>query len=569
MLIATLVLLSAAAAAAPPSSSPPPPAGPGIDWKRSAGQVTSICKAELARGRARVKAALAVDGKSKVNPPPLERLIAVETAVAEMDEAMTSAWVLSTSPDASVRAAAAACGKSHDAFSVELRADPALYAVAAASQSSAQTTADRALAQRYMESGRRGGAALDPRARAELTALLDQIHQLESDYVRALGDSQAKAFVDLSAEEAASLPPSFAQTLKKAGKGFKIPVSFATGELVLKNLRSGAARERYLRAYFQLGGAANVDRLKRVLALRRRAAQRLGYLSWAEYRLDGTSARTPERALPMVRGLGAALLPRAKAELKALAALKTAEGEPGPFTHRDYPFYRARFEQSSFAVDPEEVRQYFPVDVVVPAALGVFEQVLGLRFEPVEQAPAWAPGVLLYAVKDAASGALLGWCYLDVQPREGKAALPSASLAARLGRALPGGDRVLPVTVIFTNVAAVAPGERALFTHQGVVELFHELGHMAHSVLSTAPYASLSGALVRPDFVEAPSQLFEAWAWDPAVLRRVSRHVRTGEPLPQALAEKLAGLRRASVGVDWTRRVFGGIWDLEINGPSE
>ncbi|HYV49259.1 MAG TPA: M3 family metallopeptidase [Myxococcaceae bacterium] len=561
LLTTALILLSA--------TPPPPPTRPGIDWKRTPDQIASTCKSELARARSRVKAALATDDKSSAGPPPLERLIAVETAAADLQEALGPDWMLASVAPPPLRGAAEACMKSLEGFTVELGANPTLYTAALAARKSAESTADRALAQRYVERGRQGGAALDPQARAQLTSLLDQIHQLESEFTHATDEDQLKAAIDLSPEEAASLPPSFAKTLKKSGKSVRVPADPSTRDLVLRNLRPSSARERYVRALYQSGGSANMDRLQRVLALRRQAARLLGYLSWAEYRLETTSVRTPERARPMARQLGTALFPRARAEVATLAALKTAAGEPGPFALWDYAFYESRFEESSFAVDPEAVRQYFPLDVVVPAALGVFEQVLGLRFEPVQLASAWAPGVTGYAVKDAASGALLGWCYLDLEAREGKP-LFSASFPIRLGRSLPGGGRVLPVAAIFGSAPRAAPGERALFGHPAVVALFHELGHLAHALLAAAPYASLNGPQGgRADFVEAPSQLFEAWAWDPATLRRVSRHVRTGEPLPEALAQKLAGLRRASAGVTWTRQVFLALYDLQINGPAE
>ena len=547
------------------AASPTP--GPGIDWKRTPEQIASTCKAELARARAGVKRVLSNEGYRGRALSPLERLVAVETAVAELNEALGPISKLGGSEDPKVRDAAEACTELRSPFSVELEADPALYAVATAARAAAKSPADRMLAQRYAESGRHGGAALDPRARAELVDLLDRMHAEESAFVRALQEDQARTAIEVSDEEAASLPPSFARGLKKpaSGKGLLVPVGLATNELVLKNLKPTAARERFQRAFFRIGGQANVDRLQRILELRRKAALRLGYKSWSEYRLDVTSAGSPERALAHVRDLDAVLLPRARTEVAALAKLKAAAGEPGPFATFDYPFYLARAEQASFAVDAEAVRQYFPVDVVVPQVLGVFEQLLGLRFESVQPPSAWAAGVSQYAMRDAGSGRLLGWFYLDLQPREGKLTRPAFN-AIRLGRALPGGGRVLPVTAISGNGPSSSTGERTLFTHQGVLEMFHEMGHLVHAMLSTAPYASLAGVNGRADFVEAPSQLFETWAWDPAILRRVSGHARTGEPLPPELAAKMAGLKRASAGAFWTRQASMAAWDLEING---
>jgi len=162
MLLTTTFILLAAAP-------PPLPTGPGIDWKRTPDQIASTCKSELARVRARVKAALAAEDKSKPGPPPLERLIAVETAAADLQEALGPNWLLASVALPPLRGAAETCMKSLEGFAVELGADPALYATAVTAQRSAETTADRALAQRYVERGRQGGAALDPQARAQLT----------------------------------------------------------------------------------------------------------------------------------------------------------------------------------------------------------------------------------------------------------------------------------------------------------------------------------------------------------------------------------------------------------------
>jgi oligopeptidase A len=542
------------------------PPGPGIDWKLTGEQLSSLCQAELSLARSRVKSAL--DPSSPA--APLDRVIAVETAVATLDEALGTTYPLSQGADPRVRAAAQSCIDGRMAFSVEIAANPALYAAATAAQSSARSGADRMLAQRFAEEGRHGGAALDPKARAELTALLDQIHALEAAFVRALEEDQAKAAIEVSPDEAATLPASFFKTLKRTpnGKGYLVPVGLSTNELVLKNLRPSAARERFMRVYSSIGGAANIDRLKKVLSLRREAAKRLGFKSWAESRLETASAKTPERALGLAREINAALLARARSEVAALAALKQKAGEPGVFAPWDYLFYEALLEQTAFSVDQERIRQYFPIDAVIPAIIGVLEELLGLKFEPLPPGSGWAPDVTGYAVRDAASGALLGWCYLDIAPAPTKFTRPSSG-PIRLGRARPGGGRVLPIAVISGNGPAAAPGERALFTHQGVVEMFHEFGHMMHALLSAAPYASLNGIMGRADFIEAPSQLFEAWAWDGKLLRRVSRHVRTGEPLPAETADLLGKLRRVSAGVFWSRQSFLATYDLELNGPAD
>ena len=44
---------------------------------------------------------------------------------------------------------------------------------------------------------------------------------------------------------------------------------------------------------------------------------------------------------------------------------------------------------------------------------------------------------------------------------------------------------------------------------------------------------------VARDFVEAPSQMLENWGWEPKVLKKISSHYETQEPLPDDLIQKL------------------------------
>jgi thimet oligopeptidase len=75
--------------------------------------------------------------------------------------------------------------------------------------------------------------------------------------------------------------------------------------------------------------------------------------------------------------------------------------------------------------------------------------------------------------------------------------------------------------------------------HDHVVTLFHEFGHLVHHVLAgRAAWTRFSGVATEWDFVEAPSQMLEEWAWDAAVLRTFATDA-AGEPIPAELVERM------------------------------
>ena len=171
--------------------------------------------------------------------------------------------------------------------------------------------------------------------------------------------------------------------------------------------------------------------------------------------------------------------------------------------------------------------------------------------------------VLEYEIVDGDNGKSLGWFYLDLVPRPSRFLRPVAGIL-RAGRQV-GGEYSLPIGAIMGNTPPSEPGKPSLLSHRDVVDLFHEFGHLLHATLSTAPYEALNGLNARGDFLEAPSQMFENWAWQPAILEQISRDVETGRRLPRELAEQLVASRHSFNGATWTRQVLFAVYDLTLH----
>ena len=550
------------------ADTPALPADTGIRWDLSPAQIASACDARTSGLQRQIAAIKAVPQSKWTWQNSLE---AVETAEADYGDALTAEFVLNqVAPDKIVRDASTACQEKAQPVITEVNSDPRIYAMAAYWSGSAGarlSEADRKLAEIYAEGGRRAGAGLTDAQRAKVNASFDKLNNLARDFGIALDEDATTILI--SNDEARSLPDAFVKALKQTPTGYDVPVNESTSAQFMQNESVAAARERFAIAGSRRGGMANIVRLQQAIAIRDQLAHALGFPTWAAYRLDGEMAKDPKRVTSFLTQIDAALLPKAQEEVAQLQTLKKSEGDASPWEPWDYAYYENQLVKTKYAVDDEEIRQYFPVDHVVSSVLGIYQKLLGVRFAEITPADAWAPGVREFSIADAATGAPIGWFYLDLFPRAGKYG-HFASFPLRAGRVLTDGSYQKPVDAIIGNWPVGAPGKPALLSHEDVVTFFHEFGHCMHSTLSRATYETLYGTAVRQDFVEAPSQMLENWMWQPSILSQVSSNVDTGKPLPDALIAKMIALKHVSDGADYTYQAFLATFDMTIHssGPN-
>jgi thimet oligopeptidase len=561
---------AAPAPSAAPAAMPAAPAGPllpadtSINWNLTPDQINASCDAAIQKAKDTVK---------QIKTTPIADagfstgIKTVEDAVADMNDALVAQGVLSQlSVDKNVRDASTSCDEKQSQFAVELSSDPVLYAMAQLGAATATNAKDRKLAELYVEAGRRSGAGLDPTTRATTTKLFNQLNDLQIAFGRQLSEDTTS--IDISKAEAASLPAVFIKTLKPAGDGYRVTVNESTFVQFMQNESSSAARQRYYMAYYHRGGEANVKRLEQAIAIRDQLAHLLGFNSWAAYQLDAKMAKTPQRVIVFLNNVDSKLLPKARIELATLEALKAKSGDASPWEPWDYAYYENMLVKTKYAVDENLVREYFPVDKVIPAVLGIYQKLLSVTFHPIAPPVTWAPGVLEYSISDNATGKPIGWFFLDLYPRPGKYG-HFANFPLRTGRVLAGGVYQMPISSIIGNWPVGAPGKPALLSHDDVVTFFHEFGHLMHSTLSIAPYETYYGTNVRGDFVEAPSQMLENWMWQPSILKEISSNVTTGKPLPDDLIAKMIALKHVADGAVWTGQAFYASYDMKIHssGP--
>jgi thimet oligopeptidase len=383
--------------------------------------------------------------------------------------------------------------------------------------------------------------------RAQFISLQKKLTDEQNRFSANLGNDAST--ITVTAAQAKPLPPDFvAASLKPtADGGFTVPVNESTTGPFMQNETDPAARKAFYMSYYNRGGAANVGLLEDAIAIRDRSAHLLGYTTWASYVLADRMAMTPQRVQTFLANLDSAILPKARQERDEDAALKGS-----PLDQWDQTFYENQLRKTKYSVDQNEIKQYFPVQHVIESVLAIYEQLLGVRFVRAD-APVWQAQVQAYNVTDAASGKPLGRFYLDLFPRPGKYD-HFANFPVIPRRVLPNGTIRLAESAIVGNWPQPAPGKTALLQHDDVETFFHEFGHCMAAILATDNYETLTSGF-RQDFVEAPSQMLENWAWDPAILKRVSARVDSGQPLPDALIAKMIAARYVHYALATTQQI--------------
>ncbi|HYO42184.1 MAG TPA: M3 family metallopeptidase [Candidatus Limnocylindrales bacterium] len=409
---------------------------------------------------------------------------------------------------------------------------------------------------------RHAGYGLPEAPRDELKAVRGRILDLEQRFCQNLGEWEDGIVV--GPDGLAGLPAEFVATLANGGAPGSKRVGVGDAEYYpfMEQASRRDLREALDRKWRSRAVAANRPLLEELLALRRQAARLLGYPSWAHVRTDGRMAGNPERAAALLGRVVPRMREVARRDLEAMSEMLQDDGGGTRVEWWDWQYYDRRRVRAAGA-DMAQVTPYLPLDVVLAGMFRITGGVFGIRVDPMPIDHVWASTLRRFAVHDASSGRLMGTFIADLAPREGKA--PGA-FAGPIRLSSGRDDAWTPAEyVLAASLPPAGPDAPSLLRHDDVVALFHEFGHVLHGLLARPGYGR-QALDVEWDFVEAPSQIMEHWAWSPDVLVAISQHYRTGEPLPRSLAEGVASTRLVDAGlkglITYTTRAEA---DLELH----
>ncbi|MBS0321850.1 MAG: M3 family metallopeptidase [Proteobacteria bacterium] len=468
------------------------------------------------------------------------------------------------------------------AFHTELAQDARLYARYQALRAAPAYGALDAVKQRVIENELRdfrlGGADLDAGAQAEYKAIEAELAQLSSTFNDHLLDATNAWALFVDETTLAGVPADVVAAAREeaaaAGRtGCKLTLRMPCFQPVMQYAHDRDLRARLHRAYFtrasDLGDDPALDNtplIGKLLALRQRKAELLGYRNFAELSLVRKMADTPAAVLAFLRDLAARARPFAERDMAELAqfareTLGIATLQPWDIAYASEKLCAARYDYSE-----QDVKRYFPEARVLAGLFGVVESLYGVTIREREGAarpPVWHPTVRFFDITDD-EGSIVGQFYLDAYARPGKQG--GAWMDDPVNRRALEGGEAHPVAYLTCNFAAPVEGKPALFTHREVITLFHEFGHGLHLLLTREATPGASGLQgVEWDAVELPSQFMENFCWEWDVVHAMSRHADTGETIPRALFDKLIAARNFQSGLATVRQIEFAIADMLLH----
>ena len=463
-------------------------------------------------------------------------------------------------------------------FHTRMGADERLYAKYKAVRSGAGYARLDAARRKALDNALRdfalSGAELRGDAKARFAAIQERSAELQQKFSEHVLDATDGYAYFARADELDGVPADVQQAAAVAAAAdgreglHKLTLHFPSYGPVMQYARNRALRETMYRAYVtrasELGPAErdNGPLMRELLALRHEEAALLGYKSYAELSLVPKMADTPRQVAEFLRELAIRARPGAERDLHEVREFASAELGLPDLQAWDLAYASERLKEVRYAFSDQEVKQYLTEPTVLPGLFRIVETLFDVQIAP-DSAPVWHPSVRFYRIERA--GQLVGQFYLDPYARPGKR--PGAWMDDVRGRwRRPDGRLQTPVAHMVCNFAPPVGDRPALLTHDDLITLFHEFGHGLHHMLTQVEELAVSGISgVEWDAVELPSQFMENFCWEWDVIKRLTAHVDSGEPLPHALFHKMIASKNFQSGLQMLRQIEFSLFDMRVH----
>ncbi len=439
------------------------------------------------------------------------------------------------------------------------------------------TIEQNTLLEKYYKDFVRGGANLDEEKKAELREINMKLSLLSLQFgENILKENNAFEMVIENKEDLAGLPEAAIAGAAEAAteRGYEGKWVFTlhrpsmTPFLQYSEKRN--LREKIFTAYTNRGNnnneLDNKANLSKIVALRVKKANLLGYNSHAHFVLEENMAKKPENVYNLLNQLWEPGLAMAKKEAYDLQAMIYKEGHDFKLAPWDWRYYAAKLKKAKYELDDELLRSYFKLENVREGAFAVANKLYGITFEERTDLPTYHEDVKVFEVKEA-DGSHIGILYTDYFPRASKRG--GAWMSSYRKQSKQGGKEVTPVICNICNFSKPTGDKPALVSFREASTLFHEFGHALHGLLSNGTYSRLSGTSVPRDYVELCSQIMENWATEPEVLKSYAKHYETGEPIPQELIDKLEKASHFNQGFATVRYLAASFLDMDWHTLTE
>jgi thimet oligopeptidase len=489
----------------------------------------------LARAQLTLDRMLGVKGKRTLE----NTLRPYDDILLELDAAGSQAGLMEeVHPDKAMRETAQRVTQRVSAFGTELSLNRAVYDALRALDVSKADAETRFYVEKTLRDFRLAGVDKDEATRRRIKALRDELVLIGQEFSENIR-SDVRTVTVKNVSELDGLPADYIARHKPDANGqITLTTDYTDVSPVYTYAKNDDLRRRMYIEYNKRAYPKNMAVLDRMIAARHELARLIGYKSWADYVTADKMVESSQKASDFIDQIVAASGPKAEREYQVLLKRKQRDVAGARVINAwENNYWSEIVRREDYDFDSQQVRPYFPFDSVKQGVLSTTSKLFGVEFRQVRDAPVWHPSVECWEMWEG--GRLVGRFYLDMHPRADKYK-HAAEFPVRTGVR----GRQIPEATLVCNLPGGEPGDPGLMEHADVVTFFHEFGHLIHTLLAGRhQWVGVGGISTERDFVEAPSQMLEEWAWDPATLATFAKHYQTGEPIPAVLVKQM---RRAS-----------------------
>jgi peptidyl-dipeptidase Dcp len=419
----------------------------------------------------------------------------------------------------------------------------------------------------------RNGALLKADQKAEAIRIETELAKKFSEFQgKVLADEETYILLSDPAD-VAGLPESFVASLKAAAEakgktGWAVANTRSAIQPFLENSTRRDLREKIWRAFISRGDNQDANdtnaTIAEILKLRQQRADLLGFKTHAHYRMADTMAKEPEKAMDLMMKVWPAAVARVKEEVADMQAIADKDGAAIKIEPWDYRYYAEKVRKAKYDLDQNELKPYFQLDNMVAAMFDAAGKLYGMSFsENTGTVPVFEPQVRTFEVKR--DGKMIGLFYLDNFARAGKRS--GAWMTTYRSQNRLTGKNDITLASNNNNFVKGAGGKPTLISIDDASTLFHEFGHAIHYLNYDISWPGLGNT--PRDFVEYPSQVNENWLLTPYVLNTYAKHAETGEPIPQALVDKIKASDTFNQGFATVEYLSSAILDMMLHSRSE
>jgi len=501
------------------------------------------CRSDLDDAKKRIAALKA----SQAPRDALATLQAFDTAVLVAVDAENRAGLAEqVHPDKPFRDAAQVCEQEVSRMLTDISLDKEMYNVLAALDGANLDPAGSYYLRTSLRDYHRAGVDRDDATRDKIRKLQDELVKIGQQFDENIAGDVRK--LQVNASDLDGLPDDFKRSHPPDASG-KVTLSTDNTDYFpfMDYSKSEPARKAFFVLYRQRAYPKNIDVMGQLLQKRHELANVLGYPDWAAFITEDKMVGTEQNAADFIEKISAAAEPGAKQDYEELLAYKKKEDPKAASVNAwDVAHLRRGAVIEKFGYDSQVIRPYFEYSRVLQGILDITSRMYGITYKPVASPQVWHPEVTGYDVYD--KNKLIGRIYFDMFPRENKYK-HYATFTLATGKQ----GFKLPEYVLVCNFPK-ATGGPGLMERDDVVVFFHEYGHLIHGILRGNTKWAIGD--LENDFIEAPSQMFEEWAQEPAILKLFARHYKTNDPIPVELAEKAKAADKFARALDVRTQMF-------------